>query len=416
MSPGAIQVRGSARPGLDDGQVVRVLFLSNLFPTPAEPARGMFNAQLAEQMASLCDLNVVVPLPWFPDNPIGRWLAPRHARIYGGIPARQMRAGIDVHYARYPLIPGAAEYIHSEVMQLGIAGLIKRLHRRHSFDAMLALWLYPDAVAAHRVVRALHIPAVLTALGSDVNSMMAHRVRRRAILNASRRAAAITVVSPQLATKLASHGVDPARIVTITNGVDTEKFRRRERAACRSRLSIPVGRKTIVCVARLSPEKGLAVLINAMPAVLRRFPDAQLFVLGEGAQRSELEQLCTQLGCAAAVNLIGAVAHDLVPFWWAAADVGCLPSFREGHPNALMESLSCGVPMVASAVGSVPDYVSDATGLLVPPGDWQALSEGLLTALERDWNQDTIAASVGSRSWKVVAREYMAVLQRAVET
>jgi glycosyltransferase involved in cell wall biosynthesis len=394
---------------------MRLLILSNLFPTPAEPARGVFTGELVRHLTPLCDLTVVVPLPWFPNSRIARRLMPRYAAQFGGIPSSTLWHGAPVYYARYPLLPRLSESWHDRTMRLGIGGLVRRLHRTRAFDAINAHWLYPDGVVAVELARQLHVPVVLTALGSDVNKEMLEDVKRRRVVAAARRANAVTVVATELKDKLASAGVPAARIVVIGNGIDTKKFAVRDRAECRRRLGIAEGHKVIVCVARLSEEKGIAILLRAFASVRDQVPEARLFVIGEGPDRALLEELRRHLTCQSEMAFLGALPHERIPEWLGAADVACLPSFREGHPNAVMEALACGRPVVASRVGAVADHVSTDSGLLVEPGDPNALAAALRGALLTGWNAGRIAASVSSRTWDVVAHEYLQVMEEVAK-
>jgi glycosyltransferase involved in cell wall biosynthesis len=98
----------------------------------------------------------------------------------------------------------------------------------------------------------------------------------------------------------------------------------------------------------------------------------------------------------------------------SAADVLCLASSSEGWPNVVHEALSCGLPVVATNVGAVPEMIpSDQFGLVVPVGDVPALTEALALALQKPWQRAAIAAWGNSRSWDQVAREALEQMQAA---
>ena len=83
---------------------------------------------------------------------------------------------------------------------------------------------------------------------------------------------------------------------------------------------------------------------------------------------------------------VGAHPHEIAR-WLAASNVFCLPSYSEGCPNVVIEALSCGVPVVASNVGGIPELLNSRCGILVPPGDAQQLARGLSRALDHSWNR-----------------------------
>ncbi|MGB9605531.1 MAG: glycosyltransferase, partial [Bryobacteraceae bacterium] len=101
---------------------------------------------------------------------------------------------------------------------------------------------------------------------------------------------------------------------------------------------------------------------------------------------------------------VGLLPPERVARWMAAADVVCLPSRSEGCPNVLIEAIACGRPVVATAVGGVPELVSAETGTLAPPDRPQALAEALLEALGRHWDPEVIAGQ-RRRGWDQVAAE-----------
>ncbi len=153
-----------------------------------------------------------------------------------------------------------------------------------------------------------------------------------------------------------------------------------ERGHVRAGLGLDPDVELVVIVARLAPEKDHATLLRAFARVRAARPRARLLVVGDGALRGELEQLAGDLGITDDVVFAG-VRSDVGDLL-AAADVAALSSRKECAPQALLEAMAVGVPIVATAVGGIPEMVDDArTGLLVPPGDPEALAEALLALL-----------------------------------
>ncbi len=177
----------------------------------------------------------------------------------------------------------------------------------------------------------------------------------------------------KLATNLPKHQV-------ICNGLDLSKFEieRQKWHAPLPQGAVTDGSQKIICaVARLQPVKALEVLIQAYALVQRQFPDTQLWLVGDGPQRGELETLANQLQIRAQVIFWG-IRSD-VPAILNHAAIGVLSSKVEGLPNAIIEYMAAGLPVVATKVGGNPELVIQGeTGLLVPPGDGAALSEALL--------------------------------------
>jgi len=137
----------------------------------------------------------------------------------------------------------------------------------------------------------------------------------------------------------------------------------------------------VLAAGRLSPEKGFDVLLEAVPSILRRHPNARFVLFGEGAERAKLEARVSELGLTGRFALPGFSAElDRFLPW---ADVIVLPSYTEGLPNVALEASAAGVPIVATAVGGTPEVVADgATGLLVPSGQPVAMAAALNRLLD----------------------------------
>jgi glycosyltransferase involved in cell wall biosynthesis len=143
-----------------------------------------------------------------------------------------------------------------------------------------------------------------------------------------------------------------------------------------------------------------------MPGVLARSADAHLCIVGDGELRPSLERQAAQEGIAAHVTFAGSRDNAEIADWIGAAHVLCLPSLREGCPNVVLEALACGRPVVASAVGAIPDMLDARCGLLCEPGDPAGFADALARALEQRWNAAEIRATVAGCSWRAAAQQY----------
>jgi glycosyltransferase involved in cell wall biosynthesis len=171
----------------------------------------------------------------------------------------------------------------------------------------------------------------------------------------------------------ATYGRVPAR--TISNGIDTAAFYRPEaRAAWRTAEGLGADEVLIASVARLEPQKNPIALIEAFA----RVPAGRLLMAGEGSRLAAARQKVERLGVAGRVRFLGVRAD--VAEMLSACDIFALASDWEGSPLAVMEAMAAGLPVVATAVGGVPELVEDGvTGLLAPRGDVQALGSALET-------------------------------------
>jgi glycosyltransferase involved in cell wall biosynthesis len=177
--------------------------------------------------------------------------------------------------------------------------------------------------------------------------------------------------------------VPSGEAVVIRSGVDLTAItplaapaRRQLRAA----LGVSDARPVVSLVQRLSPPKTPLVFVQALPRILAERPDAVAWIVGDGPLRTAVERAVAEGGMAARVAFLG-LRKD-VPDLLAASDVVVHSSLREGLPRVVLEALAVGTPLVATAVGGVPDVVDDrVSGLLVPPEDPAALAGAVLATL-----------------------------------
>jgi glycosyltransferase involved in cell wall biosynthesis len=154
-----------------------------------------------------------------------------------------------------------------------------------------------------------------------------------------------------------------------------------DRAAVRRAWGVPVDAPVVAAVGRLHPQKGLDVLLDAVSALATRVPAVHVVLVGEGPRRAHLRRRIAAEGLGERVHLVGPTPTAAAAL--AAADVVAVPSVWESGPLVVAEALEMGRPVVATAVGFVPELVTDGeTGRLVPVGDAGALARALADLLE----------------------------------
>lgn len=174
-------------------------------------------------------------------------------------------------------------------------------------------------------------------------------------------------------------GLKPGKISVIPNGVDCDRFAKATAADLKT-LGLNPGAPVMITVARLEEQKGINDLLQAAVSVLRDRPDCQFLIVGDGRDRHSLEALAASLGIATAVRFVGSRAD--VPALLKAASVFVLPSLWEGMPNALLEAMAAGLPVVATDVEGAREIVCSADlGLLVGPRSPGMLADAILRLL-----------------------------------
>jgi len=301
-------------------------------------------------------------------------------RVQPGLARFERMGGVRVHRVGVARAQGAAG---SLAFVAGGVRAVLRLTRQ--VDVLHAHQLLSPSTVGLAASPLTGLPLIVNphACGDigDVGVLSRSAVGRARLHAVVRRADAFVAVSRAIRDELVGAGAPPAKVWSIGNGVDTDRFAPAaggERAVIRRALGLPGG-PLAVYAGRIAPEKGVDVLVEAWPEVVARAPAARLAVIGGGPEQARVHELARALGVAGSIAFVGGVP-DVAPYL-RAADAAVLPSRSEGMPVALLEAMSCGLPVVATRVGGSAEVLADApAGWLVPAEDPRALSDALAEA------------------------------------
>ena len=390
---------------------MRVLVLSHVYPQPKRPSFGLFVHRRVEHLRRHAEIEVVAPLPTFPLGTLaGR--TPRRC-----VPRCRDDDGLRIHHPSVPSIPAVGRSIDALAWAASLVAVLRRVRRSFPFDLIDAHFGYPEGAAAALLGRWFHCPVVITLRGNELvtccspalRRQLAHALPRARVIAVSRELAA-------LAGELGAPSVD-----VIANGVDRDRFRPGDRDTARRELGLPRERPCIVVPGAFVPLKEQERIIQALPLLRAGGHGRSLCIFvgqhgGAHDRREFLRRCAASLGVADSVRFAVDRPPDEMPAWLRSADVVASAAIREGSPNALIEALACGRPVVATAVGGVPDLVVPGRdGLLLPPAaSPEAWATALADALARAWDTAAIAARAHARSWARVADEVAQVWSTAV--
>jgi glycosyltransferase involved in cell wall biosynthesis len=254
-----------------------------------------------------------------------------------------------------------------------------RFLRHEQIDVLHAFDFYTDVFAVP-AARIAGVPVVLASRREllDLRSPW----QRRAIRCACQLATGVVVNSRAAGADLLSAGAsDEKRVHFIPNCIELRHFRpSMPKDEVRSMLHIGANSPLVGTLCNLRAEKHLEMFLQASKLVQLAFPESRFVLIGDGPERKKLQKLADELGLSRAALFLGNrgdVANLL-----GALDLFVLTSSTESFPNSILEAMSVGCPSVATIVGGVPELVRDGEdGLLVPPGDAEALAERIIQLL-----------------------------------
>ncbi len=325
-------------------------------------------------------------------------LAERGHLVWVAAPQRPLRLP-QADGLTYVPVPAPSYHTFSEPLShLALAGTVLRLVEEAGPDVVhvhYALPAAPMTLLALQMTACRLAPVLVTTLhGSDVTVLGRDAALRPLLLHALELSDAVTAVSRYLAGEAAALGL--GRPVTVVpNLVDVDRFRPQRPAGFRSFLARP-GESVLIHVSNFRPVKAVLDVVRVF-ALVRRRRRVRLVLVGEGPDLPRAREEVEALGAAGEVSFLG-LRPDVAAIL-PAADVFLLPSLSESFGLAAAEAMACGVPVVGSAVGGIPEVVADGeTGFLRPPGDVEAMAEATLRLLDDEDLRLRLAAAARARA------------------
>lgn len=280
--------------------------------------------------------------------------------------------------------PGYPVFLEPQYL-LALANRLVQVARAYHLDVIHAHYAIPHAAAAYLARQILAstngstVPRVITTLhGTDVTILGADPSYRETVAFCIDQSDAVTAVSASLRDDTKRQMRVTSDIAVIPNFLDCDAYRRAPDASLRARLS-NAGEKVVTHISNLRPVKQVDAVMRVFARIRERVP-ARLLIVGEGPELSKVHQLIQELDLAHHVELIGE-SQDIIQLL-SISDLFLLPSLQESFGLSALEAMACGVPVVASNVGGLPEVIVDgATGFLHPPGDIEAMAASAIRIL-----------------------------------
>ncbi len=384
---------------------MRILSFSYCFPNQVNPTWGMFVFQRIAALSHLEELRVCSPIPWFP------LLSSRRNEKEQ---ITEKWQGLTVDRPRFFYFPGILKNLDAHFYAKGLRRWFEELCRLWKPDVLDAHFVWPDGVGVALLAREFGIPYTITLRGKIYECLKVPSQTRQCA-EALQGAAAVISVSSKMAEEALKLGVTQDRLKVIVNGVDKTLFFPQNKKECRNLLGLPEKGRLLLTVAHLGHRKGHYEVIQALAGLP---DDIRLVIVGgsaQGGSPEKLQEAARDAGIADRLILPGRQLYDKIPIYYNAADASVLASYREGCPNAVLESLACGTPVLATDVGAVADILPvPAVGRIVPVRQVEPLRNAMKDVLNNHWDPHEVVEKSRVQSWGQVADQVQCVLQNVV--
>jgi glycosyltransferase involved in cell wall biosynthesis len=279
---------------------------------------------------------------------------------------------------------------------------LKKLVKQINPDVIHAHWIIPQGWIASKIKKKFGVPYVVTSHGSDLMGLKGFYSMKDSALKNSKR---ITVVSNELKKEVLK--INPTlndKIAVIPMGVDPKIFNPKKRELKLKKKHGITG-PFLLFVGRLAHEKGIDILIEAMPKVIEGNPQTKLLVVGEGTLGDSIKKRVKELGIEKSIIFTGWIDNKNLPKYYATADVFICPSRREGSPVSYIESLLCGTPLIIADL-PVSREIIQGSSFLLGKGDAKELSKKIIDFLSGkiSFEKKTFEYLIKKYGWKRVSK------------
>ncbi len=388
---------------------MRILAITNLYPNPLQPTRGVFNCNQFEALGRDHSVVVISPISWTTELV---------RRLRGNCDLQKGRIrktnGIKVYHPRYFYPPKMLRKYYGYCFAASIQRLFYRIMNEFEPELVLGAWAYPDGWTACSLAQKARIPAVIKVHGSDVLLARRNPGSLGPTAWALRKADAVIAVSEDLARRVIDLGADPHRVRVVYDGIDETVFCPGDQGDAKKRLGLGSD-PMVLFVGNLVPVKGIGVLLQACSQLINQGVHLTCQIIGDGPLRQDCARYIREHNLQDRIRLNGSHPHHQLPDWFRAANAFVLPSFSEGVPNVLLEAIACGTPFVASRVGGIPEIAHLGRNQLVPPGNAKVLAEAIRSILTNP-SALTPFPNVPMRSHAQGASELVEVFEKVLKS
>jgi glycosyltransferase involved in cell wall biosynthesis len=364
-----------------------ILLFTSLYPLPWQPNKATFNFQQYQCLTEQHTVDFLVPVPWldFFKN-IGQ-LTGNHDYKH-------------VCYFPFIYIPGIFRGFNSFFLVFSIIISIVPILKLMKAKTVLASWAFPDGLACAWLKKVCKYRLYIQCLGSDVNVHSEYPFRKKLLRKSFDLADGVITVSKALQFEVEKISIK-ASVKTIYNGVNFSKF---------APTTEKFNETSLIFIGNMIKTKGVYELVNAVNTMIKSGRDFHLHLIGNGPELESIKSFVLVHNLQDNITVHGTINHHQVVDLLQKCNALILPSYQEGVPNVIMEALACGVPVVATKVGGIPEVVNDINGVLINHHNEADIVEGIDKCLATKWNDQAIRASIKTYTWDANIRQLSAFL------
>ena len=309
-------------------------------------------------------------------------------------------AGVDVKViAIHDPGKGKIEKI-TKYLSWGMRSFLYVMKNKKDIRITHAHYAFPTGMVSLFIKKLYKIPYVVTIHGGDLDKMAKKSARiRRFTKSVLKEAATVITVGEKLRSDVINdYGIESNKVEVMSMGVDTTVFKPMGQEEVRLLLDVPLNERVLLFVGNVIEAKGVIELVDAFEQLEETHNDLLLYIVGSQKDQRFTSEVKEKVGDNSTIHFKEPVSQTELAKWMSAADILILPSYHEGFGLVALEALAAGAKVVATNVGGLPYLLKDGAGILVEPGNAQALAIGLEEALTNE-----------------VTREQHEVVQQAIQ-
>ena len=338
-----------------------------------------------------------------------------------GIPYQEIMDGIHVHRFKW-LEPkefkalvhfdGLTDYFRLLTYLISLFFNLLRIIRKYDIDIIHAHSVVPTGLIGTIVAKIVRKPIIITGHGMDITNFENSYFFKKLILFSLNNCNKTIAVSEDLAQKMKSLGIHQSNISVLRNGVDTTRFKPLKNKDLREKYKIKDKEILTLFVGYLDTFKGIFEMINTFNKIKKDNDAAKLMIVGTGPKKSELQNRVHDLGLEKSVIFTGNVEPENIQKYYQAADIFVLPSHVDsgGPPLVFMEAMACGLPVIGTNVGGIPEGIENGVnGFIVPPRNVDKLAKKLEILIK----DENLRKEFGNNSLRKINENSMTLEKKA---